>query len=151
MASRAGWLMLAAGAAGLGGSIAAFIIGVPDAGMTLAIGTGLLGTWWTRRKTQPSRKGRAMRARLLALRDVLAAEADPFGPNAPAPPSWHLAWSLLLLNFHEFDSWLREHAGDAPAWWTWADGFGQAPFASYDGIFGFMAAIRYSMHPGRAT
>jgi hypothetical protein len=147
MASRAGWLMLAAGAAGLGGAIACFITGVPVAGITLAIGTGLLGTGWTQRKTQPSRKGRAMRARLLALREVLAAEAAPSSPGAPAPPSWHLAWSLLLLSSLQFDWWLREHARDTPAWWTWADGFAPAPaFASYSGIFGFITAIRYSMH-----
>jgi hypothetical protein len=146
IASQAGWLMLAIGVAGLGASITSFIIGASVAGITLAIGTGVLGTWWTQRKTQPSRKGRAMRARLLALRDVLAAEAGPSGPSAPAPPSWHLAWSLLLLRFNEFDWWLRKYAVVAPAWWTWADGLGSAPgFASYNGIFGFTVAIRYSM------
>jgi hypothetical protein len=88
-----------------------------------------------------------MRARLLALREVLAAEVAPSGPGAPAPPSWHLAWSLLLLSSLQFDWWLREHARDTPAWWTWADGFAPAPaFASYSGIFGFITAIRYSMH-----
>ena len=34
--------------------------------------------------------------------------------------------------------------GRAPPWWTWADGT-TAAFLSYNGMYGFFAAVRYSM------
>jgi hypothetical protein len=83
---------------------------------------------------------------VLALRRVLGAEAVPIGPAAAAPPSWHLAWSSLLLSPPEFTAWLQRHAAVAPAWWSWT---GEAPptFISHRGIFGLILAVRYSMCP----
>jgi hypothetical protein len=146
MASRAGWLLVGAGIAGLCGVIASFLLGASVVGYVLIACIGLLATWWNARLVQPSRKGRAEQGRLLALRELLSAEADVFGPVGPVPPSWHLAWSLLLLSNDEFTGWLLRHARSAPAWWTWTD---ETPpeFLSHQGIFGFILAVRYSMCP----
>jgi hypothetical protein len=146
MASRAGWLLVGVGIAGLGGVIASFLLGASVVGYVLIVGIGLLASWWTARSVQPSRKGRAEQGRLLALRELLRAEAGASGPGTPVPPSWHLAWSLLLLSNDEFTWWLLRHAMPAPAWWTWT---GETPpaFISDQGIFGFIRAVRYSMCP----
>jgi hypothetical protein len=146
MASRTGWLLVGASIAGLCGVIASFLLGASAVGYVLIACVGLLAYWWNARLVQPSRKGRAEQGRLLALRELLRAEAGAFGPVTPVPPSWHLAWSLLLLSNDEFTGWLLRHALPPPAWWTWTD---ETPpeFISDKGIFGFILAVRYSMCP----
>jgi hypothetical protein len=117
MASRTGWLLVDIGIAALGGVIASFVLGVPVVGYVLGVGIGLLASWWNARRIQPSRKGRAERDRVLALRRVLGAEAAPIAPAAAAP-----------------------------AWWSWT-GEAPPTFISHKGIFGLILAVRYSMCP----
>jgi hypothetical protein len=86
MASRAGWLLVGVGIAGLCGVIASFLLGASVVGYVLIACVGLLASWWNARRVQPSRKGRVEQGRLLALREQLRAEAGASGPATPVPP-----------------------------------------------------------------
>jgi hypothetical protein len=143
MVSRIGWLMAAIAAAGLGATVYSLVRGYAW-GVETGIGTGLLGSWWIKRPVPRSRQARAVRRQLEQLRLVLLAEADPAGDPGPVPPAWHFPWAMVLLPDPLLDRWIQRHVRATPPWWTWADGTAAA-FLSYDGAYGFFAAVRYSM------
>jgi hypothetical protein len=143
MVSRISWLMAAIGAAGLGATVYSLVRGYAW-GVETGIGTGLLGSWWIKRPVLRSRRARAVTHRLEQLRLVLRAEADLAGDRGPAPPAWHFPWAMVLLPDPLMDWWIQRNVRATPPWWMWADGTAAA-FLSYDGVYGFFAAVRYSM------
>jgi hypothetical protein len=142
MVPRISWLMVAAGVAGLGATVYSIVRGYAW-GVETGIGTGLLGSWWIKRPVPRSRRARAVTRRLEQLRIVLGAEAD-FASDPGPVPSWHLPWAMVLLPDPLMDWWIHRNVRAMPPWWTWADGT-TAEFLSYDGLYGFFAAVRYSM------
>jgi hypothetical protein len=143
MVSRIGWMMAAVGVVGLGATVYAIVRGYAW-GVETGIGTGLLGSWWIKRPVPRSRRARAVTRRLEELRPVLLAEADLATAPGPVPPAWHFPWAGVLLPDPLMDRWIQRNVRATPPWWTWAD-CATAAFLSYDGLYGFFAAVRYSM------
>jgi hypothetical protein len=143
MVSRIGWMMATVGVVGLGATVYAIVRGYAW-GVETGIGTGLLGSWWIKRPVPRSRRARVVTRRLEELRLVLLAEADLARVPGRVPPTWHFPWVIVLLPDPLMDWWIRRNVRATPPWWTRADG-NTAEFLSYDGLYGFFAAVRYSM------
>jgi len=143
MVGRISWLMAAVSVAGLGATVYSIVRGYAW-GVETGIGTGLLGSWWIKRPVPRSRRARAVTRRLEHLRLVLLDEADLGGDPGPVPSAWHFPWAIVLLPDPMMGWWIQRNIRATPPWWTWADATTSA-FLSYDGVYGFFAAVRYSM------
>jgi len=136
-------MMAFVGFAGLGATVYAIVRGYAW-GVETGIGTGLLGSWWIKRPVPRSRHARALTRRLEQLRLVLLTESDLARVPGPVPPAWCFPWAMVLLPDPLMDRWIQRNVRATPPWWTWADRT-TAAFLSYNGVYGFFAAVRYSV------